>query len=74
MEPGERNKENGLTESFTLLFQHLYSFTFAMSESQAILRKKEEERKKKQALLDQQAASGKDDKNAGNADDEEVAE
>jgi hypothetical protein len=51
IEPGRRNLETGCTESFTLLFQHLYSFTFTMSLSQEILRKKEEEKRKKAAEL-----------------------
>jgi len=59
IEPGRRNLETGHTESFTLLFQHLYSFTFSMSLSQEILRKKDEEKRKKAAEL---AAVGTDSK------------
>ena len=37
--PHRRDTEAGVTESFTLLFTHLYSFTFSFSLSQQMLRK-----------------------------------
>ena len=58
--PHRRVKETGFTESFTILFQHLSSFTFSMSLSQEILRKKEEERKKAAQAA---AAAGKEKDN-----------
>ena len=53
IEPGRRNTAEGLCDSFTILFQHIYAFTFSMSESQEVLRAKEEARKKAAALAEQ---------------------
>jgi hypothetical protein len=46
VEPGQLDKGTGLVDSFTILFQHVASFTFSMSLSKQIQAKNKEEKRK----------------------------